>query len=514
MRRHTNDAGQPFGRTVIFVLAVLFPAWSSQILASDYAESSQPPPLDCVLEPYEVVEVSSAVQGVIDQIYVDRNDSVSKGQLLVELDSNVEKTQVDLARTRASLRTTIELRETELAFNQRSQQRLEKLYTSDTISLHVKDEADTDTTKSVLQLRNARDSQRLAELELAKAEAILELRSMRSPIDGVVVSRNKVAGEFVEDQSILRIAQLDPLRVEVIVPVERFGEIEAGMQVEVMPEHFGDGPRMATVTMVDRMIDPASGTFDVRAELPNPDHRIPSGLRCTVQFLDKMIPAASIAKTEDAGADAEPPAVATLPEPPREELQMVGVNAVRLPEVPELRQEELEMVGVNAVRLPEVPELRQEELEMVGINAVRLPEVPEPHREELEMVSINAGLLPSVSARRFAAEPASLSAAAACDAKVPARTQKYSVVADPIANLSTSDELLEALRAQGVNDYYLKRNGTDSGQIALGLFKYKGNAEQRLEDLALLGFKADIRIIGGAPVPAGCTGKPQFAIRD
>ena len=463
MRLQISDGNQTVWRTIVPVLAVLFPVMCGQAVAEESAEPNQPAPLDCVLEPYEVVEVSSAVQGVIDQIYVDRNDSVRKGQLLVELDSDVEKTQVDLARTRASLNTTIELRETELAFNKRSQQRLEKLYTTDTISLHVKDEADTDTTKSVLQLRNARDSQRLAELELAKARAILELRSMRSPIDGVVVARNKVAGEFVEDQSILRLAQLDPLRVEVIVPVERFGEIEAGMQVEVMPEHFGDGPRMATVTMVDRMIDPASGTFDVRAELPNPDHKIPSGLRCTVQFLDKVIPAASIAETED-----------TAPEP-------IATESIA---------SEILTPG------PFVSEPAEPVVELV--------------LEELELVSINAERLPGVSvAPRFAATPASLDVPA-CEAEVPARKQKYAVVADPIANLSTSDELLDELHAQGVSDYYLQR----SGKVGLGLFKYKGNAEQRIEDLTLLGFKADMRIVNGAPVQSECTENRQFAVRD
>jgi RND family efflux transporter MFP subunit len=243
-------------------------------------------PLDCVLEPYAVVEVSSAVQGVIKNIYVDRNDMVEKGQLLVALDSNVEKTQVELARVRASLRTNIELREAELAFSLRQQERLEELYESDTISLHVKDEADTETRKARLQLRHARDNQLLAELELARAEAVLALRSMHSPISGIVVARNKVAGEFVEDQSILRVAQLNPLKVEVIAPVELFGSITEGMQVRVMPEHSKQGERLATITMVDRMIDPASGTFDVRAELSNPGLEIPSGLRCTVEFVD------------------------------------------------------------------------------------------------------------------------------------------------------------------------------------------------------------------------------------
>jgi multidrug efflux pump subunit AcrA (membrane-fusion protein) len=38
----------------------------------------------------------------------------------------------------------------------------------------------------------------------------------------------------------------------------------------------------ARVTIIDRVIDSASSTFRVRLELPNPNHRIPAGLRCKV----------------------------------------------------------------------------------------------------------------------------------------------------------------------------------------------------------------------------------------
>ena len=41
----------------------------------------------------------------------------------------------------------------------------------------------------------------------------------------------------------------------------------------------------APVTIVDRVVDAASGTFGVRLELPNPDRDIPVGLQCQVRFL-------------------------------------------------------------------------------------------------------------------------------------------------------------------------------------------------------------------------------------
>ena len=60
------------------------------------------------------------------------------------------------------------------------------------------------------------DNKRIAELGW-RAEAVLDRRTIRSPVDGVVVDRFKAAGEYIENEPVMRVAQLDPLHVEVIV---------------------------------------------------------------------------------------------------------------------------------------------------------------------------------------------------------------------------------------------------------------------------------------------------------
>ena len=64
-----------------------------------------------------------------------------------------------------------------------------------------------------------------------------------------------------------------------------FGSVELGMKAEVRPELPNVGVQIATVRIVDRVIDARSGTFGVRLELPNADLAIPSGLHCQVRFL-------------------------------------------------------------------------------------------------------------------------------------------------------------------------------------------------------------------------------------
>jgi len=127
---------------------------------------------------------------------------------------------------------------------------------------------------------------RVAELELQQAETVLKQRTIKSPIYGVVVDRFLSAGEFGQNEPILKIAQLNPLNVEVIVPVSRFGNIHKGMQAVVRPQALVSGEFNAKVVIVDGVIDAASGTIGVRLELPNPDYHIPAGLKCTVTFPD------------------------------------------------------------------------------------------------------------------------------------------------------------------------------------------------------------------------------------
>jgi multidrug efflux pump subunit AcrA (membrane-fusion protein) len=112
---------------------------------------------------------------------------------------------------------------------------------------------------------------------------------VRSTLDGFVINRFKSEGEFVDDQPILRVAQLNPLMVEAIVPMNFFGDIQPGMMAEVNPVMAGSDRRKARVTAVDPIGGSVGGstsdTFAVQLEMSNPGFEIPAGLTCDVTFL-------------------------------------------------------------------------------------------------------------------------------------------------------------------------------------------------------------------------------------
>ena len=84
--------------------------------------------------------------------------------------------------------------------------------------------------------------------------------------------------------SVLTLAQIHPLRVEVFVPTAYYGQIQVGSHAEVRPEQPIGGIHIARVIVVDHVHDAASGTFGVRLTLPNPQLAVPAGIRCNVTF--------------------------------------------------------------------------------------------------------------------------------------------------------------------------------------------------------------------------------------
>lgn len=242
---------------------------------------------DCLIEPQTVVEVSTREQGILKEVLVNRGDMVKVGQPIAHLDRNVEKATVELIKAKANLGAEIkELQET-LAFAKRERERINKLSRAKAVSFTEKDKATTAARQAELRLQQAMERKTVARLELEREEQILANRTVRSPVDGVVVERIMPPGESVENRPIVKLAKIDSLNVEIIVPVDYFGAIEVGMQAEVTPRYPGASMHTATVTVVDRVVDAASDTFGVRLLLPNPSYEIPGGVRCGIHFLEK-----------------------------------------------------------------------------------------------------------------------------------------------------------------------------------------------------------------------------------
>ncbi len=251
--------------------------------------AAQPNEFDCLIEPFQVVEIRSPVTGLIEQVHVRRGDPVIKGQPLVSLESSVERAQQAIARYRSQTQGAVRAAESRVEFGQRKLQRRRELAEGRFVSPQDRDEAEAELRVAEADLIVARENRELAALEHRQASDLLALRTLRSPLAGIVTDQGQFPGEMVEAgesrKPILKLAQIDPLKVDAILPLAMQGRVRIGSRAEVIPEAPVGGRHATTVRLVDKVMDAASGTFVVRMELPNPKGNLPAGLKCRVRFL-------------------------------------------------------------------------------------------------------------------------------------------------------------------------------------------------------------------------------------
>ena len=263
-------------------------------------------PLRCVIEPDRVTEVGSPVIGVVESVHVERGDWVRQGQLLAQLRASVERASVGAAEVRAQADADVQAAAANYEFQRQKLARTEELMQKKFVSAQALDQVRAETSVAEQKLAQAREQKRVARQELAFANAQLGLRSIRAPFAGIVADRYVNVGERVEVKPMFRVAKIDPLRVEIIAPAALYGSVHKGMAAQIIPDLPNAARLDSKVVLVDKLIDAASNTFRVRAELPNGKGAVPSGLRCRAEL-------AGVAETAQAVPQPQPRSQSPLP---------------------------------------------------------------------------------------------------------------------------------------------------------------------------------------------------------
>lgn len=244
----------------------------------------QPNEFGCLIQPHSTADVAAAAPGVLAEVRVDRGDKVSRGQILAVLDTGVEQALVAAAKERASAHAEVSAAR---ATHSIATKKLDRMKALNKLSYSAKLEmelAHGELQVSKYRIEQARERHKIAKREHNVASRQLEQRYVRSPIDGVVADRMLNPGERADGRPIARVIRVDQLRIEVIAPAKRFGEIKPGMFGQVETQTEDPMKLTAIVDQVDAFIDPASATFRARMLFDNSDFAVPAGARCDITF--------------------------------------------------------------------------------------------------------------------------------------------------------------------------------------------------------------------------------------
>jgi HlyD family secretion protein len=245
------------------------------------------------VNPITKVEVGSQVSGKIAKLYVDYNSQVKEGQILGELDllqfeSRVKQNEANYSSSKASL----EKAKVTLANLQRQYERALSLFEKDLISFEEKDLAEANYlgSKTDLQSAEARLEQAASQLDQSKQD--LGYAIIRSPIDGVVISRNMNVGQTVQASftapKIFEIANdLSKMQVECDVDEADVGKIKEGQKVRFTVDAFPENTFQGTVKQVrfSPTVTQNVVTYTTIVDAENPELKLRPGMTATVSII-------------------------------------------------------------------------------------------------------------------------------------------------------------------------------------------------------------------------------------
>lgn len=241
----------------------------------------------CVVEPARTAEIRSPVPGLITRILAVRGDLVHADQVLVVIDTKLEQAGADIAQQRAQMEGAEHVATARLEYARLKAQRQQQLAQEKYVSANERDAAVAEMQVAAAELADARENRQLAKLEHKRMTESVKQRTVKAPFNAVVTERTAQPGEVAvmteSARPLLKLADLSVLHVEALLPASMWKSVRVGQTLKVqLDSSVGGSTHDARVNVVDRVLDAASGTFGVRLELPNPQLKLPAGVRCKV----------------------------------------------------------------------------------------------------------------------------------------------------------------------------------------------------------------------------------------
>jgi len=246
-----------------------------QIQSAVQAASFQPPPeavttivtqkeqwpstlnLIGTVEAVQGVTVSADLPGTVAKINFESGNYVHQGDILVELDTREERSEV------AALEAQRDLAQVNF-------KRIQQLVNEGVFARTQYDQAIAD--------------QKATEAKLAEERATIERKTIRAPFSGVLGIRKVDLGQYLAaGNPIVPLQSLNPVYVNFGVPQQTAGHIRIGSSLNITADEFPGKVFTGRVTATDSVVDEATRNIQVQATLPNPTGKLRPGVFVNVE---------------------------------------------------------------------------------------------------------------------------------------------------------------------------------------------------------------------------------------
>ncbi|MFT3896883.1 MAG: efflux RND transporter periplasmic adaptor subunit [Thermomonas sp.] len=244
------------------------------------------------LSAISTVTVGSQISGQVTEVRVDYNSHVSKGEVLARIDPSTYEAQLEqgnaqIASARASLRNAqAGLKNAELDFQRKADLGKQKLVAQSDVDLA---RAALDQARAQVNSAQASINQQTASLK--NTQVNIDRAVIRSPVDGVVLTRSIEPGQTVaaslQAPELFTIAEdLSKMQIELAVDESDIGQVKAGQAVSFSADAFPDRQFKGTVEQVRLAATTANNvvTYPVIVTVDNSDGTLLPGLTVNAEI--------------------------------------------------------------------------------------------------------------------------------------------------------------------------------------------------------------------------------------
>lgn len=245
------------------------------------------------LSPLVTVQVGSQVSGRIQDLRVDYNSTVKKGQVLARLDPQLFMAALERERANhVAAQSNVRKAEVEALNAKQQLDRTRYLAERQLIAQAELDTAQARHDTAQAQVVMARASLRQAQASLHQAEVNLSYTTIASPVDGVVISRSVDVGQTVaaslQAPTLFLIAQdLRKVQVNTSVSEADIGKLRPGIPAEFTVDAYPGETFVGKVRQIrnDPKTEQNVVTYDAVLDVANPDQKLKPGMTANVSFL-------------------------------------------------------------------------------------------------------------------------------------------------------------------------------------------------------------------------------------
>ena len=236
------------------------------------------------------VQVGSQVSGTIQQLFADFNSRVKKNQIVAQIDPSLLQAQLEQARAKlANEEANAEKARVVASDAKRNLGRMEELLSKNLVSQSDKDAAQTAYDFAVAGLKAAEAQVMQDQASLRLAETNLRYTTIRSPVDGIVISRNVDVGQTVaaslQAPTLFTIAQdLTEMQIDTSVDEADIGKVRVGQEAEFTVDAYPESPFHGKVHDIynQPLIVQNVVTYDAIIRVRNPDLKLKPGMTANV----------------------------------------------------------------------------------------------------------------------------------------------------------------------------------------------------------------------------------------